>query len=703
MKKNKIKRIVFLMLSIFFSFCIGIGFWWTPKKLRLTEPKDTDVLDVMQVNHATPTHSINVSDDGLVSLDGEDCYFDIENITTPGQTVVLRFAEPIPYKIQFITAVKYNDGLSDWDNNKRWIYSYGEKYAECVCISLPQDGGLDYSVLRIRPSGNVKISAIEIHSGEPEVVYKSIPRPAKNIFAGIVMGCLLSFFCMLIERRCSLENRISEWLARNRKVLFEDAIVVLVAIGMAVLLNCILSGGEYSFAFHAVIVSLVVSIFVLIRNHVIRNVPVEQTFFALILITGICMTLCCWPEVSWDAYEHYNSTLQSTRLHGDIPTTDANNLFGSMGEIPEKHYTSVISYINRRNDGISGWIVNDFSLTRIPGAVPMVLVNLFGGSAYASFVAGRLGQLAVYALCGYFGMKRLHSGKMIFAVIFSFPVNIFLATNYSDDYIVTGFVMLGMAYFVGMCQEKTEKIRYKDVIVMLLAFVVGCMPKQIYVPILIFPFLMPKEKIKNKKIYYSLCTMAILVTLVSFAEASYGNMTSGGDQRAGLGNVDPAQQMANIFVHPIWYAGVLIRYLIQWWNPIQNPTGTFFAYLGEGTGYLFLIILLVVVTLTDKNGYDEKTYSVWVRAYSVLHYVGMSALIVTALYLVFSPVKSTYMAGAQPRYMIPMIYPLCSVVTGRGVILDRVPYKWYNFFIFVAVFAINYTNVIQLMLPRTLF
>lgn len=43
---------------------------------------------------------------------------------------------------------------------------------------------------------------------------------------------------------------------------------------------------------------------------------------------------------------------------------------------------------------------------------------------------------------------------MILAVVAMFPTSLFIASNYSYDTWVIGFVMIGMAYFVGNCQEE---------------------------------------------------------------------------------------------------------------------------------------------------------------------------------------------------------------------------------------------------------
>ncbi len=61
-------------------------------------------------------------------------------------------------------------------------------------------------------------------------------------------------------------------------------------------------------------------------------------------------------------------------------------------------------------------------------------------------------MLLTYALTVYFAIRKLKSGKMIMSVIALFPTNIVLASNYSYDPWVTGFSLLGTAYFVSEMQ-----------------------------------------------------------------------------------------------------------------------------------------------------------------------------------------------------------------------------------------------------------
>ena len=104
------------------------------------------------------------------------------------------------------------------------------------------------------------------------------------------------------------------------------------------------------------------------------------------------------------------------------------------------------------------------------------------------------------------------------------------ASNYSYDTWVIGFVMIGMAYFVGNCQEEGV-VSTKDTVIMVIAFAIAIIPKQIYLAFLIIPFLMKRNKIENKKKYYSICSMAFVIMLFDLLLKTIFETSKGGDVR----------------------------------------------------------------------------------------------------------------------------------------------------------------------------
>lgn len=693
MKNNLYLRIPILVVIVALVMCVGISFFWNPKKCKYDVPREDDLVDTFLTDESFVLNNIEIGKDGTIHILGDDAYIELRDLEKKGRTLVFVYADKPDERISFATTLDYGDGVVETQD--KVIYSVSLRFANCACIDLPDT---DYKNIRIRPGKDMKIKSIEMHENEHVSVYKDVPNAGRNLAFGIMLGCLLTLVVFLLEWKYKFTEYVADFLIQNKNYIFQDVFVSVLAIFFSLVLSEMVYDGRFSFVYNVTVIAVGLSCFVIFRHLLLKDYPTERTCFELVVFAGVCMTFSCGPHVSWDAFIHYSETIASTRLFGEVALTDAEWDLLQMGGVPsDRTYSEIIHYYNSMTDGIKNWGIADFAIKRLPAVIGINLANLLGFFGYDSYFAGRFGQLFVYAVCVYFGMKRLHSGKMIYAVVAAFPVNIFLATNYSYDYIVTGFIMLGMAYFVAMCQEKEEPVKDKDVIVMLLAFVIACQVKVVYLPILLFPFLVSRKKIKNNKKYYAFCVIAFLLVVAFLAKDTIHEIQKGGDPRLGQGEVDPVEQLSYILEHPMVYAKLLTNYLLQIFNPARIRIGTMLAYLGTGSGYNWITTILAIVTLTDKNESDQKAYSSLVRVYSVLHFIGVSAIITTALYLSFSPVGSDYMDGAQPRYYIPVIYPLCAVICGRGLQIKKyIPEKIYETVILGIVFAINYLNIYQL-------
>ena len=108
------------------------------------------------------------------------------------------------------------------------------------------------------------------------------------------------------------------------------------------------------------------------------------------------------------------------------------------------------------------------------------------------------------------------------------------------------------------------------------------------------------------------------------------------------------------------------------------------------------------MAITDKDEHDVKAYPILARLYAIPYFLGEVALMASALYLTFSPVGSEYMWGCQPRYVIPLLYPLFAIIFGRGINLKHIPKKYYYLVILGIDCIMLYYVMFHLMLPLSI-
>lgn len=309
----------------------------------------------------------------------------------------------------------------------------------------------------------------------------------------------------------------------------------------------------------------------------------------------------------------------------------------------------------------------------------------------AVYTLGRLFNMWSYVVLVYFGIKRLPIGKYIMAVLALMPTPMFQAAVYSYDAVITGCMFLGISYLIYELIEKEEKITVKNGMIMLGSLGFGILPKAIYFPVMMLPFLIPKDKFKNTKqrrifrIANVVCVLGLIAAiLISMLLAGAANDTRGGD-------VNAMEQVALILSHPLGYAKV--------W--LENMKDTFWSY-GFGVGSLGMLgylavttcasmmgLLLIFTIATDNIDRSEKDLTVKQKVAFFLAAALSVAFVWGTLYLSFNPVGATIINGVQGRYFIPLLF-IFYLLLRRRTIRNTMNPVYYNYIVFGSVLYIFY-------------
>jgi len=421
----------------------------------------------------------------------------------------------------------------------------------------------------------------------------------------------------------------------------------------------------------------------------------ELLFLAISLTVGslYALSMPSHTAVSWDDQAHYGRALGRSFL-GESQLTKADSsmirvilpITFSLSEIDQQN-ALLSEQAKLRNIGLPS-LKSNLTLYRdvayIPSSMALFLGRILNAPYNLRFVLGRWANVLVYSFVVYFGIRKLITGKMILSVIALFPTAIFLASNYSYDYWVTCFTLLGMAYFLSELQQPDKLITLKDSIIMMGALVLACGPKAIYFPLLLLLFLINKTKFKSPS-HYRNYRVALILSLIfvisSFILPMLLQVGALGDVRGGT-EVNPGEQLSFILSNPLAYANILLTFLAGYLSLDQaKDYMTFFAYLGQAKHSLILLLTLAITVFTDKNNYDHYKSALKTKLSIVIVFFTTVALIATALYLAFTPVALATINGCQPRYLIPLLFPLLAVL-GSGKIVNKANKTSYNAIIF---------------------
>lgn len=694
-KFNPVKSLITVIIAFIIFLVIGFALV-TPNGYKRNEqiPNESPV-KTLSSSQIELSHDC-VRKGELMTPTGEDAYI-VFNVKSYGfRTAGIFFDSP---KNQGLT-IYYDTGSGFFEeqtyrletDNSKPIYLYFE----------------DTKVDKIRIDFVNKISVKNINLYESSnVSYEKIVISKAWYALATVVALLLAVICAAFEKKYDLISYVRAALSRKRyRIICFAAVTVL--LGFASYLIEILIGNvlldayfsKYRFLFIFSCFMLVFE-FIFFSKTAAKN-P-EFLYLATVLTIGISIAIISpIGHTSWDIETHYFISLKSTGKTVYMTKADQFITFAENSFFPSDDAYENLHRIGIYNayDYISLHLVPfEFSLPHFFAGAALRVGKFLNFPFEYAYALGKLANLFIYSIVTFFAIRKLKTGKMILTVIALFPTAIFLAANYAYDFWVTGFIMLGFAYFFSEMQQPNKKIKFKDTVIMCGAFAFALLPKSIYFPIMLVPFFMKRKKIWNKKKYYGICFAAIVFVIIVLIVEFFGNVSTGGDVRGGA-DVNTSRQIGFILSNPLEYTKILLKFLSEYLSiPTMKQYITHFANMGMGIMFYIPVALLMITAATDKNDFDKYTSKVWLKLIIGLLCFGCACLVATALYIAFTPVGLDTINGCQPRYILPLIFPIAAVM-GSCKLKLPLNRKVYNTAIVIICAAISMINVYRVFLLK---
>lgn len=685
------KKIIFSVVVFIITGFIMTALITTPLKRMEYVHNENDIQTVLTLNDAKD------KTDGTVLFKVSDEY----------KNVVVKLGY-IPDSPTYIRMFLYNNGSEDYLDRFSYTVPEGQQYA---FFSIPEEDVYDSIELDVT-QGTYMIEAVEFHQNKADIITQPIYPSIARVVVAVITSIAAAVVWFFIDKKFNWNNRIIAFFKNKYKKIIRILLYIAGSAVFSLLIELIVflainKHAGINFQRFVYINAVVVSMCLLITARNVIKEKAEYLIVALILIIGTTMIFTTAPKhASWDIDSHYDWAINAASLGKTyVSQADIDFLYVYSESVPKRDRESNLTDIRKLNEDYKYAVdieYGEISLPHIPSGIAIAVTRFMGLPFYFVYKSGELANIILYSIICFFGLKKLKSGKMIFAVIAMFPTNIFLASSYSYDFWVTAFSLLGMAYFIGNCQRKDEYISTKDTIIMVAAFALACIPKQVYVILMLVPFLMPRNKIKNKKQYYAICISGFIFLSASLFLRTFRMAGSEGDLRGGS-EVSPGGQIAYILGNPFGYVLQVCDYLGSYlsFDAIAEYT-TCFGYLGFSKYGVDAIILLMIITaVTDKNEYDNYNNTGIIRVFGIFNYIVTAMLIVTAMYVSFTAVGSKEFAGCQPRYIVPLLYPMLATI-GSGKVVNNMNRKLYNYIILISMFVIDMYAIYDVMLFRML-
>lgn len=480
-------------------------------------------------------------------------------------------------------------------------------------------------------------------------------------------------------------NQVKYLAAHWKKTLLFTCVFGVIIVAAILLEKIIFSGinDEYSNLRMYFFIGTGVLIFAIVLCGKIAYKRVEVLFAATALIMGLTYIMVSPRHllVTWDDETHY---LRSVSLADVFDNTkfNAEGLFYdsqpaaymyTQGDLTQEEFKAILDnveyqYEQKRTDNRFGSDVGKEFVAYTPAAIGIIMGKALRLSFFHTFLLSKMVILCTYVLLMYFAIKKLENGKVLLAVIGLSTTTMFMASSMSYDFWVIGFTTLGYSFFISELQNRDKKLEYRNIIMMNICFLLGIAPKAIYFVIMFVLLFMPVDKFKDKKqrrIYYSIIVGVAIFLMMTFLLPMLINSPGTGDSRGGS-DVNSTEQIKYILSNPIEYSGTLLNFLKDYLNlDYASEFISSMAYMGYGIGTAITLMLIAALMYIDRG--EEKVRMPYVRTSYFFSAAVCVVLVATALYISFTAVGADYIAGCQPRYLLPLLFPTAYFIGVDGV------------------------------------
>lgn len=428
----------------------------------------------------------------------------------------------------------------------------------------------------------------------------------------------------------------------------------------------------------------------------VKKCKIETTVLVSLLFLGLIYNFLLLPYMSPDERTHIDMTYRySNNLLGIEYTgsdiTIAKRMDDTKIKLLEspslKNYYTVYNHLFEGVQDDSLVVTNATTNTYaplfvyFPAVVGMTIARLLNFGTIPMLMLARWCNLAFFAACVWWCMRKLPFGKMALAVIAVFPMTIQQCNSFSYDAVITSVLFLFSTYIICMTYEE-QPLKMTDVaVVSVLSALLVYGKSGVYLPVCLAALLIPTKKFGAlwKK-------LAAAGSLMGIALLSYINRNSGTVTQvlnttaetsavgATTGNAVDMGYTVGYFIQNPWK---LIQMLA---NTVADKTEFYLeSIVGQKMGWVDIeisrvvfvgFIFLFFVAMLKVRG--EKQYVTggqkwWISIVCLLS-VGM---ILMGMLLTWTPFGHVSIEGVQGRYFTPLLLLASLLGRNKAVILNE--------------------------------
>lgn len=384
--------------------------------------------------------------------------------------------------------------------------------------------------------------------------------------------------------------------------------------------------------------------------------------------------------------------ITQTYIPKDLETT---GIDGGVGK-----YTLLVEQINTDSNYDDMKEIFSASQSYFPvlytfSGIGFLIGKIFSLNFMITMYIARTLNLIVGLILGYYSIKLIPFGKLLFAIYMFLPMYFQQEASMSADSLVNSISLFFIAYNLYLIHEKRE-FSLKNKIIYIFIAIFLSIGKTVYLPLIFLSILLLKNKEFDKKKTIKFIIITIILSVI-FGVIWY--LFSGGykDEREYLTimNVNGGEQIKWILKNPIAYIKVLIYTVLSQGDIyLEQLIGSPLGWLNipiEGVIIKMFIVMLFVAPFLEKTNY---TIELKEKIVYLILFIMMAILAITGLYIGWTTVGGNTVLGFQGRYLIPIaiLVLLCLCIKDKYI-----EFKYTNIVCVLLASILNLGVIVQVM------
>lgn len=475
--------------------------------------------------------------------------------------------------------------------------------------------------------------------------------------------------------------------------------LVIVAVG-AVLALAKLNGADVVSWRTALVLSLLIVLFLLagatLALHFIQDDRPERAFLAVFALMAVLALAAFPPFSNPDGIRHYYRAFQisqgemvANRESGsDLPATLPGNLIPGADDFDYANLkdrqvvANLAGQIDTENTEEYGTTTMALysPVAFLPSVVGIMLARLVTTNAWAIIFVSRLFNLLAVGGLLFYAIWRLPVGKNLAAAVALVPMAIELYNSNSPDGFAIALPMALLAVVLHLRLDTGERVSPQALVGLFAMGSAIALGKIVYAPFVALTLLIPHERFGSRRNW--VLGMVLLVVIPVLENLAWLTVASGLVVAYPEG-VDSARQVAFVLSSPLAFLAVCVRTMVTYsasW--LQEEVGSNLGMLNIAVDSIYVIALWALIALLwfFSPDLDDLDLGRGERALMICIPLLVVLLSFASLYVQWTSVGASLIAGFQGRYLLPVLFPLLVAVRPRGLLASHdsaiIPCAW---------------------------